>query len=381
MEKIANNTWASLVVVLIAGVLFRLFILNFLPLDHHLRLEELFVSNLLGNPLILPKWIIWICGVVNILLMWLVGNRLFGKRIAFISSLLFAISPWTGYLDSAGAFYTFLLSLLLIGFLSLLNLKGSKLWTVLFVVSITALFYSSILMWIVVPILLLGAIKTKQIGSSKALSSILAVTLIPLLLLALTHLSAFKSEWGLRASIFRSPGLVNTVNQYRGELIGTPYEKFGRLIENRYFYLSEHIALTTLQHFAPSTYFTSDARLLYFSYSPPIYLGFLIPAIIGLSGWLALLRKYGLVALVPLSLMIPSILYHYTPFMNRLVIFAPVIFLTISYGMADLMKHKEKKWRIILFITVALVAVQFLTVLSDIVLREGVRIQILQEIL
>lgn len=196
MDKLIKNSTFSLPVVLFIGVFIRLYILHFLSLAPHLRLEEVFVSNLISKPLIIPSWLILIFGLGNILLLWLVGKRLFDKRSAFLTSLLYAISPWTAYLDSAGAHYVFILFFLLLAFLSLLNLRVSKGWSIVLVISTAILLYGSLLMWIVVPILLWGAIKAKFLPKNnlKILVISFLVALIPILLLMLVHMNALKSE-------------------------------------------------------------------------------------------------------------------------------------------------------------------------------------------
>ena len=124
----------------------------------------------------------------------------------------------------------------------------------------------------------------------------------------------------------------------------------------------------------PATFFTSQEKLLNFSFSPPIYFGFLIPFLYGLYRILKLpvTRKYLLISAI---LIIPSFLARSLVDLNRLVIFSPVIIFVTSYGLILFSRHQKKLFRFATYITLFLVLIQFLVTQFDISFREVSRYQ------
>lgn len=269
-------------------------------------------------------WVTISIGMGNAILIWLIGKKLFNEKIAFLSLILYAISPWFAYLEAAGSVYIFTAFLLLVAFYGIFQLKKSPKFLILMVATVVAA-------------LLFG-------------------------------------DFLKGTTIFSDIGLINTVNQFQGETRKANLVSTGRVIENRYTYFAQYLLFNFLKHFSPTTYFTSEYKLLNFSFSPPILTGFLIPFILGISGYFKLWKKYGLVSFVTLFLIIPSVFYKESPSLSRLVIFAPIIIFTISYGFFSyLLKPKAMILCSLSAVTLILLVFQMIVLIIDIFLREPVR--------
>ncbi|MDO8657660.1 MAG: hypothetical protein Q7K55_02890, partial [Candidatus Levybacteria bacterium] len=170
---------------------------------------------------------------------------------------------------------------------------------------------------------------------------------------------------------------INSVNSFRGENNQTVFAPIGKVIENRYIYLSEHTLFNILQQFTPATYFTNHAKLLGFSFAPPIYLGFIIPFLLGSFTLIKSLTKTDILKIVIVFLLlVPSILSKDSPDLSRLIIVSPVIFFIISRGLYDFLSdYKKGNSRFLLILTIFLVTLQFLITLTDIAIREPIRLQ------
>lgn len=260
-------------------------------------------------------WVTILIGIGNTLLIWLIGKKLLDVRIATFSVFLYSISPWVAYLEAAGSLYILVLFFLLITFYGMWQLENRK--------------------FLIVVVVLIVAI--------------------------LLHRDFPKGN-----TLFSDIGIINAVNQFQGEMRQTDLRLIGRLFENRYIYFTQYLLFNLLKHFAPVTYFTSEYKLLNFSFSPPVPVGFLIPLLFGLTGWFRLWKKYGLITFLPLLLIIPSVLSKQSPSLSRLVIFAPVIIFTISYGFGGLQRTLKVT-------TILLVIIQIIIVIFDIILREPIR--------
>lgn len=195
--------------------------------------------------------------------------------------------------------------------------------------------------------------------------------MIPLLLLILINSNASRNIFERDVKLFSDPGLINNTNVFQGEGRDAGLSLLTKVSENKYLNLGKESINKSIKNVLPSTYFTSQEKLLNFSFTPPIFLGFLIPAFLGL--YLVLkdkkLRKYLFLSLV---LLIPSFLSKNSVDLNRLLIFFPVLLLLISYGLINLYEQKRK---ILLGIIIFLVLAQFLGTLFDIGQREYPRFE------
>ena len=177
--------------------------------------------------------------------------------------------------------------------------------------------------------------------------------------------------------VFSDIGLLNSVNEYRGETNQSVFDPIGKIIENKYIYFSEHILFNVLKQFTPSTYFSNQAHLLGFSFSPPIYLGFIIPFMFGLIKLIKFFPKNRKYHLLPFFfLLLPSIFSKNSPDLSRLVLIAPIVFAIVASGIWELiLNYKRKKYAFLLLLTIFIVGIQFAITLVDIAIREPIRLQ------
>lgn len=304
-----NRTeYLFLFLVLLVSLAFRVYINYFIPINQYVNLLMIFM------------------GLMNLILVFFTMRRLVNVKMGLLAALLYAISPWTAYLELAASPYIILLTLLLICFL------------------INQIF---------------------SVNKKFFLPQIIFLIIIFL----------FKFY---QITVFSNPGLVNAVNSFRGETGQTIFAPVGRVIENRYIYLSEHLLFNCLKQFTPATYFTNQAQLLGFSFTPPIYLGFIIPFLFGFVQLIKSLTKNDIPKIIIIFLLIlPSILSKTSPDLSRLIIVSPLIFFIISSGLYTfILNYRKGIFRLFLFLTLFLVVLQLFTTLSDIAIREPVRLKI-----
>ncbi|MDO8569956.1 MAG: hypothetical protein Q7R97_00020 [Candidatus Daviesbacteria bacterium] len=358
----------SLNLILLSFVFRTIYPLHFSP-------QPLFFSDLIGKPLFLPLWLIFLSGVGNIILLFLISQKLFLKKYVLILPLIYNLSFWPDYLIAGGSNYPFLLFfLLLFGLGYLFFTEQAKKGLILMLVGFFVLIYSSFLMLITLLLLIAGLNFSPAVAGSKNISKsfvFLLFLLMPLLLLILINLSAFQNIFQRDIKFFSDPGLINNTNVFQGE--GRDAGLFGlvKISENKYLNLSKEAVNKSIKNILPSTYFTPQEKLLNFSFTPPIMVGFLIPAFLGL--YLVLKngkqRKYLLLSLI---LLMPSFLSKNSLDLNRLLIFFPVILLLISLGLINLYENKRK---ILLGIIIFLVLFQLVGTLFDLGSREYPRFE------
>lgn len=304
MQKIK---YLLLIFILIIALSLRLYINYFIPLNQQINLFFI------------------VLGLINLILIFNIVQKIANYKVGLLSALLYAICPWTAYLELASSSYIFLLTLILVLYMGtqLFNID-KRLFLIIIILGSTLFLY-----------------KYNQI------------------------------------TIFSNIGLINAVNSFRGETSQTIFAPVGKFIENRYIYFSEHLLFNTLKQFTPATYFTNQVRLLGFSNTSPIYLGFLIPFLFGLLKLLRSIPRNRILEIITgIFLIFPSILAKDSPDLSRLVLISPIIFFVISIGLYELiLNYKKKVFRFLLFVTVFMVVLQFMVVISDIAAREPVRLQ------
>lgn len=374
----------ALAAIIGLAVLCRGYVINAIFPVTIFRQEHILFFDLINYSFSIPFWMIVFFGLINILFIFFIGNVLFDYRIAILSALLYAISPWTIYLEVAGSLDIVLLTILLLATVGVLKMKqGTSYRTgmAIFIFTSSLLLYSSIVFWFLIPLMTLGIIKLLflKVNQIKTITALVVMIFIPLSLLAVKNTQGFSGVFTKEIAIFSEVGLLNAVNQFQGDLAREGIYTFGRIIENRYTYFTQHLIFNFLKHFTPVTYFTAEYKLLNFSFSPPILLGFIIPFIFGLKGWVDIFKKYRYLIFLPPLLILPSALSYKSPDFSKLIIFAPVIFYTISFGMVNYLFFSKSK--VLNFLKIAcllLVAIQSLSLISDIKYREPARIDFLR---
>lgn len=235
--------------------------------------------------------------------------------------------------------------------------------------------YSSSLFLIFIPFAFAVLIISKIINFRQFKTSlvILIILTLPLFFLINKNKSEFKNNLNRDVKIFSDPSLLNSINHFQGAANQVGLRSLSRISENKYLFFTEYSLMKYVTQLMPKTFFTPEYKLLGFSFSPPIFVGFAIPFVYGL--YLALkrpnLRK---IVIISGILTIPSILANEQVALNRLILFSPIIFLLISYGLVELYKkRKPVTTRGFLVLTLILVIFQLFVTIGDIRNREGKR--------
>lgn len=370
------KSYSVLIGILVAHQLWVNFIQNVLyPI--HFTPHNLFILELIGKRVDVPGGIYSFLNSGNIIILWLISRRIFANRFSIVPAVIYAISPWSGYLVVANSFYIYLLFLLLLIFYGLMVINSKKfLAPVLIISGTTLILYSSFLMFFIIPLLILVIIFFKLISFNKLklALSLIAILLLPVFIYMNGNRLTFQNILQSEITTFSDPGLLNMVNSYQGAARQANLGILARISENKYIFSTELLLLKFAKHFTPSTYFTSQEKLLNFSFTPPIYLGFLVPFIFGFYQIFKVphLRK-GLILSILLT--IPSVLSKPMIDLNRLFIFMPVIVLVVAFGLIFLFTQKKKIYMVILSITIFIIIFQALVTISDIQLREKARFE------
>lgn len=338
--------------------------------------HNLFILDLLGINFSFNFPFYLIFGVLSILLFGLIASRLFGKRLAPLSVLFFAISGWLGYLIVFESFYIYLMFLILVfcwGYILLLG-KHTKLGRLL-IISSTALLILSALSTAIMTIFVLTILILFKFLDKRSLSYLLSTIIIIFLFLGavmFSKTSAVKNIYSTQITFLSDPGILNESNRLQGNTKQEGFPLLARLVENKYLYTTKYIALKTASHLNPSAYFTQEEKLANFSFTPPIFLGLIIPFAYGLYG-LTKQPKNRKYLLLGFCLTIPSILSQKMIDLNRLVLIAPLIFLIVGFGIKQLIQNRNRLSRILFVSTIILVVLQFAFVANDINRREETR--------
>lgn len=374
-NKVSHTKLTRVILLVLVAILFQLLLswfiadsLHYIRLDH----QSIFLVDLIGRPIFLPVWAYYLCGAVSTLLIWLIARRFFPGNWALLPPLLFSISLWPAYLVAAQANSIIALLFLLSLFLSFLKWRdnqGSIWWLILF---IGILYYFSFLVAPVIWILFLFLVVTGYISKQQKLRLFLVVLLmyLPVVLGSLYNPEGIFNLTKQQIKIFSEPGLLNSVNSFKGESQQAGFGTLAKLTENKYLYLSEYLSLKILKHLSLSTYFTPQEKLLNFSFSPPLYLGFIVPFFYGLYTIIKNNKSSRIMLLASLPLTIPSILAQPLVDLHRLILIMPAVVFIISCGLMSLYRERRLFNKILLWGVICLVITQIIVSLLDISLRE-----------
>lgn len=363
--------YLSLLIILILAILLRLHIINNIYINDFIT-QPLLITDLLGKGIVVPWRIIFLSDLCNIFLMFFIGRKLVNIKFGLISALIYGISPWIVYSQLFGSLNIFLLQVFLIFISGLIMLKGKTAFLVI-IFSCFILLFSSILSLLILPVLMIGLYTIKVIDKSrlKNLAFILSIALLPIFVLAANNTAGIKNIYRNQINIFSDPGLINTINAFQGETRKAGFTSFAKWSENKYLYLSKYLLLKTAKNIVPSTYFTSQEKLFSFSFSVPIYTGFLIPFFYGL--YLVIKSRF-ISILVFIGLIIPSVLSKQLVDLDRLIFIAPVVIFLISYGIIKLYERRKKTvFKLLLILCIFVTVLQLVVTISDIDLREPLR--------
>lgn len=355
-------------------VAIRLLIFYSIPIQG-LGLSSPFVTDLIGKAWTIPYWLIVLSDIFNLLLLWLIGEKFFDRKIGFLLPLIYAISPWPAYLTINGSIFVFILFGVLLFYYGLVLMKDGKdlLGVTLSLLGLGIMVYSSLSMLPVIPFFLWGIYKKGLFARNGKIFYYLAVLILfPVILLSVLNLNSFKMVTIKEVSLFNEVGLINSINTFRGEASAIGQPLAGKLVENKISYLGRHVLFNVLTVFAPHTYFTPQFKLLGFSFAPPVFLGILIPFLYGLIKIFESRTDKRYLLLFTLPLLTPTIIRVYSPNLNSLILILPAIIFVSAWGARELAQNKK---RFFIIITVVLIFLQGLTTLYDIKTREPIRYQ------
>lgn len=355
----------SLNLIILSFLLRELYPVNF-------QTQKPLIFELIEFDVKFPLWIFFLFNSVNILIFWSISRALFPKAKVIIPVLLFSLSPWSAYLTIARSFYIILTTFVLTTILGILemkskeSLKGATLWII---GSLFAL-YSSIFILLMFPLFILGLIKFKLL-IFKVLKNPLLVILflcLPLFFFSFKNITGVKNIYRNQVGILSDPGLMTAINNFQGESKKIGLNLLTRIVESKYIYFGEYFIHKVIKNISPPTYFTPQERLLNFSFTPPILVGFLIPFLYGLYFVVSSCLRNNLI--LSTLLIIPALLSRSMVDLNRLVLFKPVIILIISFGLIKI--ASKKRW---LYIVIILILLQLLVTTYDIDQREFKRFE------
>lgn len=195
---------------------------------------------------------------------------------------------------------------------------------------------------------------------------LIAIFCMPLLFSMINNPIGVKNIYLNQVNIFSDPGHINAINSFQGESRKAGFSFLAKVSENKYVYYSKFIIRKFLRQFSISNFFTPQEKMLGFSFSSPIFFGFLMPFLFGLfiSFKSSTLRKYLAVSLI---LLLPSFLSKNLVNLNRLVLFEPVIIFIICFGLDELIRNKK---RLLIILMIVLLMVQMIITIQDISFRE-----------
>lgn len=373
MSKLLKEPFFRFLLTLVPGIFFASWLIRYLYPIQFVP-QSLFFFQIIGSSVNIPTFLIYILGFLNLFFIWIIGRILFKNNIAYLPVLIFGISPWFIYSVISGSFYVYLLSLILVNAISLLLIKLNKKFSrTLFLISTILILYSSFLMLFVYPLLIFGFfLLNKEIFDKAKLYLVFScILLLPMLFFVFKNPLSIQNLYHTQVSVLSDPGHINTVNMFRGESTEKGFKYISKFFENKYLYLSKYLILKSLKSLSPVIFFTPNEKLLGFSFSPPIYVGLIIPFLYGFISIFksSVLRRYLFLSFL---LALPSILSQRAVDLNRLLIFSPVVVFIISFGLSNI---NYKKYKPLLILLIGLITIQFLVTISDISLREYPRFQ------
>jgi hypothetical protein len=328
-----------------------------------------FALELFQTDFDIPVGIIFILSIINIFLLFILIRKFFSQKISFFTIIFFASSWWTIYLGVFNSLYPLVIFFGLLFGIGLFWKSGIGGYF-LEGIGILGLLFSSFLTMVPLIILLFLNLKFKLFPFKAAIFAniLLVIIILGLAVLTIIDPGNAKHVIGQEVTIFQDVGLINAVNRFQGESNNAHIGLIGRLIENKYSYLSLKTINNFMVHFFPFTYFTSNFKILSFSQESPILIGLIIPFFFGL-GEIVKQKKWPVYLILFILLILPSFLASNAPDLNRLFLVAPLIFLVVAIGFENLQIHKNFFW-----LAVVLIFSQEIMILTDIYLREGPRL-------
>lgn len=193
-------------------------------------------------------------GVLTVLMTYLLVVELKrSHKLGILTAALLAVSPWHIHFSRGGwevNAATFFITFGVFAFLRWINVKNRK-WLIIFVLSFVASFYTYHSARVVVPLLTLGILLFYRSQILKNLRMVFWAALVGIVLLIPLAKEVFGPVGASRAqgvSIFADPGVVDRINEQRGEH-GNVASKLGLLIHNKFTNYSLEFMANWGEHF------------------------------------------------------------------------------------------------------------------------------------
>lgn len=277
------------------------------------------------SPIYITPFIINTIDVLNIILIWFLIKIVVSNRLAFLTAMVYSLSFWSIYYSQISSINILVIFLILVTLILHKKFEKQK------------------FLWI----------------------GLLGLTLISYIFINLKNSSS--------TLIYNNQAVLNSINTNRGTMNHVAQGFLGLILENKITYFGRLSVFNFVDHFSPVYYFTPQNKMLGFSFTPPILIGFLIPMFFGFSEFILLIKKHkALIAILGASF-IPSILSVSSPDLNKAILILPFLCVITSFGIDNLINTKKFFSRPILFLTLFLVIFQCFTIFYDINTREQVR--------
>ncbi len=301
---------------------------------------------------------------------------MFGKQNSKYFLIIIIFSPWYYYLALANSFFILPLFLSLLMMYGMLKIKDKDDFygKPLFLIGSVGGIYTYSLSIICIPlfIILVNHYFKNNMGS-KLIKFIFLLSL-PLIFIIFIFKSAFLNILRNDVSVFSDPSFINSVNQYQGHAENDGLKNLSRLSQNKYLFSVQYLTSKYLSQIMPDTFFTFKYNLLKYSFNPPIFAAFLIPFLYGI--YLISKSKDARILFITSTIFsLPSVLSNNAVSINKLLLFSPVVFLTIFKGLNQMLNYKSQKLiNLFLKIMIVLFIFQFLYTIIDLSYFEQKRI-------
>lgn len=198
-------------------------------------------------------------GVVSILLVYLIGTKLFrNKTIGTFSAFFFAISPYSVFFSRALFEANIALALFLLGYLFYLyREKNSFIFLSAFFFILSMYTYHSYKLLVPLFVSILFATSAKQILADRkkifALITFVGVLLIPIIILTLSGVTSARFTTTSILKLWPPPLVEALTNSHQLS------EIYNLLIHNQYFYFLWEVAARYLSYFSPMNLFLRES--------------------------------------------------------------------------------------------------------------------------
>lgn len=287
----------------------------------------------------------FLAGIGNIVLLYVLGKRLFSHSVGWWSALFLVLSPWSWHYSSVG----FEANVGLFFFLTALHFSLSKPLTgkdsllAIACLLLGGLTYNSPLLLsplIIMSVVLFQGVKTRE---AQSLLSGLLATIMTLVLLTLP---ATLQKGGI--SVFSDPTLLSQYPSYRASFSGL----WQTLLGNKYVFFSQEVIAHFFQSFSWPFLVTQGGSNPWHTIPGAGHLHFLVPLLAALSLGLVVkglgsaktrLKSSVLVGLL-LGSLVPAIITVDAPHATRSLFFFVMLSLLAGLGMNSVLRKIQNRF-------------------------------------